>query len=236
MINQNRLQQQVQFYNLLERLEQKEGVRYLRNCHGRMEWPKRGIYFFMEDGEQRSDTGDGLRIVRVGTHAISGSSKTTLWNRLSQHRGNQKSGGGNHRGSIFRLIVGTAILDNLHIECDTWGKGSTAPRSVRDNEIEVEQLVSAYIGNMPFLWLDVGDQPGPNSQRGYIERNAIALLSNTGKPNLDSPSQSWLGHQCDRDRVKKSGLWNQNHTGEDYAPAFLDTLERLIDNLRVPAS
>ena len=33
-----------------------------------MYWPQRGVYFFMEDGEERSDSGSGLRIVRVGTH------------------------------------------------------------------------------------------------------------------------------------------------------------------------
>ena len=31
---------------------------------------------------------------------------------------------------------------------------------------------------MPFLWLEVPDPPGPDSLRGYIERNAIVLLSN----------------------------------------------------------
>jgi hypothetical protein len=30
---------------------------------------------------------------------------------------------------------------------------------------------------MPFLWLAADDDPGPSSQRAYIERNAIALLS-----------------------------------------------------------
>ena len=29
--------------------------------------------------------------------------------------------------------------------------------------------------------------------RGYIERNAIALLSNYGKPAIDPPSPGWLG-------------------------------------------
>ena len=38
---------------------------------------------------------------------------------------------------------------------------------------------------MSFLWLPIGDEPGPNSRRGYMERNAIALLSNYGKDPLD---------------------------------------------------
>jgi hypothetical protein len=48
--------------------------------------------------------------------------------------------------------------------------------------------VSEVIGKMSFLWLPVRDEPGPNSQRGYIERNVIALLSNDGKEPLDPPS------------------------------------------------
>jgi hypothetical protein len=33
---------------------------------------------------------------------------------------------------------------------------------------------------------------------------------------------------CDRDRVRASGLWKQNHIDESYDPAFLDDLERLV--------
>jgi hypothetical protein len=63
----------------------------------------------MEEGEERSHSGQGPRIVRVGTHALKGGSSTTLWKRLSQHKGQERSRRGNHRGSIFRLIVGTAL-------------------------------------------------------------------------------------------------------------------------------
>ena len=81
---------------------------------------------------------------------------------------------------------------------------------------------------MSFLWLAVNDAPGPASLRGYIERNAIALLSNYRKKALDPTSSSWLGHFCNRDLVRTSGLWNQNHVVERYDPEFLDTLERFI--------
>ena len=104
------------FYAILEDLsETTGGARLLSACTGRMDWPIRGIYFFQESGEIRTDTGSGPRIVRVGTHALKSGSRTTLWNRLAQHKGPAKTGGGNHRGSIFRLIVGTALMnDNEH--------------------------------------------------------------------------------------------------------------------------
>ena len=74
-----------------------------------MDWPPRGVYFFHESGEARSGTGGGPRVVRVGTHGLKSGSGSTLWDRLSQHRGSSRSGRGNHRGSIFRLIVGIAL-------------------------------------------------------------------------------------------------------------------------------
>ena len=66
----------------------------------------------------------------------------------------------------------------------------------------------------------------------YIEQNAIALLSNFGKLPLDPPSPNWLGHSCDRKRVRESGLWNSNHVAEDYDSTFLETLENLVNQMR----
>lgn len=217
------------FYATLEKLSVTiGGPRRLSDCSGRRDWPIRGVYFFQEAGETRTDSGSGPRIVRVGTHALKTGSRTTLWNRLAQHKGQAKSGGGNHRGSIFRLIVGTAVMNTDNLFIPTWGQGSSAPRDIRDREQALEQRVSHTIGNMPFLWLGITDDPGPDSLRGYIERNAIALLSNYNKPTLDAPSAHWLGQYCDREKVRQSGLWNQNHVDEMYDPAFLDTLEKLV--------
>ncbi len=84
---------------------------------------------------------------------------------------------------------------------------------------------------MPFLWLGIEDEAGPDSLRGYVERNAISLLSNFGNSPLDPPSQGWLGHFCNRERVRISGLWNSNHVDEGYDPAFLDTLEHLTNRM-----
>ena len=219
-------------YGLLGDLEnQIGGTRKLSDCSGRMNWSHRGVYFFQEEGEHRSEMGDDNRITRVGTHALKSGSGTKLWTRLSQHRGQARSGGGNHRGSIFRLIVGTALMEREGHDYPTWGQGSSAPREVRQHEQPLERAVSAVIGDMPFLWLAIEDEPGPESLRGYIERNAIALSSNFAKEPLNPSSQTWLGHLCNRERVRTSGLWNQNHVNEAYDPVFLDTMERLINQM-----
>jgi hypothetical protein len=221
----------VRFYRLLDRLEESiGGKRRLGDCSGRMSWPRRGVYFFFENGEQRSDTGGGARVVRVGTHALRNGANTNLWDRLSQHQGVFRTGGGNHRGSIFRLVVGTAVASCEKRELPrTWGRGGTADRSVREPEHLHETCVSAVIRSMPFLWLGIDDQPGPGSLRGFIERNAIALLSNYDRTPLDPPSEYWLGRHCDRERVRGSGLWNQRHVEEHHEPGFLNVLENLVD-------
>ena len=230
-----RLDHLKQFYASLALLEKRfGGARRLSDCSGRTWWPKRGIYFFLEPGEACTDTGKGPRIVRVGTHALKAGASTTLWKRLRQHRGVARTGGGNHRGSIFRLIVGAALIEKNGLDYPSWGQGSTAPREVREQEQPLERAVSTVIGDMPFLWLTIEDEPGPDSLRGYVERNAIALLSNFGKHPIDPPSRSWLGYHCNRERVRESGLWNSNHVDEAYEPAFLDTLARLIDQMEKP--
>lgn len=55
-------------------------------------------------------------------------------------------------------------------------------------EEPVETAVSAYLGQLPFLWLPIEDEPGPDSLRGFIERNVIALASGLHEPVIDPPS------------------------------------------------
>jgi hypothetical protein len=203
-------------YDLLADLEVRcGGKRTLAGCDAARGWPARGVYFFFEYGEARED-GHTPRVVRVGTHALR-PSVTTLWNRLAQHKGNARGarpGGGSHRGSIFRLHVGSALLARGDWPAGlraSWGVGSTAPSTVRADEYALERLVSAHIGAMPFLWVAVGDAPGPGSDRGVIEAGTIALLSNYDRPVIDPPSPNWLGHQARSERIRSSGLWNVNH-------------------------
>ncbi len=236
----NRLGDLLRFYDLLDRLShQIGGPRQLAESTGRHRWPERGVYFFFEPGEMRLDTGKGPRVVRVGTHAITNESRTTLWSRLSQHRGNAGNKGGNHRGSVFRGLVGAALQAKAASPAvRSWGHKQDARNAslslglsletLQAEERPVEVAVSQYIGGMPFLWIAVPDRPGTGSDRSTIERGAISLLSNWERPPLDPPSETWLGLLSDRDRVSGSGLWNVQHVAEDYDPAFLQLLEERV--------
>ena len=158
--------------------------------------------------------------------------------RLRQHRGSE-SGGGNHRGSIFRLLIGQALLAEMSSQkCRSWGvagdkkKASQAlnvdRKTIDVSELPVEMAVSQKICKMPFICLGVDDEPGKGSLRSIIERNSIALLSNFDGHCIDLPSDSWLGHRSDRELVRRSGLWNQRHVNEAYNSGFLDVVESLI--------
>ena len=81
---------------------------------------------------------------------------------------------------------------------------------------------------MSVVVLPVEDEPGPKSLRGFIERNAIALLSGYVEACIDPPSMDWLGFHSTRERVRRSGLWNSNHVEETPDPAFHATLRDLI--------
>ena len=96
----------------------------------------------------------------------------------------------------------------------------------------MEMKVSRYIGAMPFLFVPILDAPGPDSKRGYIERNAIALLSGYNTAVADTPSPQWLGFHSSRERVRRSGLWNDDHVNEDYSPESLNVLAGLIDAMK----
>ena len=222
-----------QFYDLLDQLaENVNGSQELRDCDGYMDWPDRGVYFFFASDESRAN-GKHRRLTRVGTHAVSEGSGTSLWNRLRTHRGalsGTYEGGGNHRGSVFRKRVGGALIEreSLHDDYPKWGDGSTAARELRLNELEMEQRVSTYLRELPFLWVDVDDEPGPESARAYLERNAIALVSNYDKSPVDPRADEWLGTDSRSEKIRESGLWNVNHVDESYDPDFLDRLAEAV--------
>jgi hypothetical protein len=220
-----------QFYMLLDELAARlGGPRRLRDCTGADGWPSHGVYFFYEDGETR--TGGSARIVRIGTHALTATSRASLWARLRQHRGRLASrnpGGGNHRASVFRRHVGAALIrrgewpDGL---LGVWLDRTRRPEWA-DEDARVEREVSRYIGAMPFLWLPVPDEPGGGSHRGYLESNSIALLS-ARAGTIDRPSTGWLGCDSPEAEIRESGLWNVHHVNALYQPEFLKILDSYV--------
>jgi hypothetical protein len=49
----------------------------------------------------------------------------------------------------------------------SWGTDNSAPKSTRLAEVPLERDVSAVIGAMPFLWIEVADAAGAGSDRAY---------------------------------------------------------------------
>ena len=224
------------FYELIEELAHNTGGPHpLANIFELNDLPNRGVYFFFEDTELRTNSAQANdqfgRVVRVGTHALKPGAKSTVKGRLKQHHGNKRSMVGNHRGSVFRSILGTCFVNDFK-GCDTWGIGQAANAEVRNNEQPLEERVSQYIRQMQFLILDVDDEPARDSNRGFIEQNSIALLSNYNENNeqlkIDPPSNNWLGFNCDRPLVQQSGLWNQQHVDINYDANFLDVFEQYL--------
>ncbi|MBK8064302.1 MAG: hypothetical protein IPK29_09830 [Betaproteobacteria bacterium] len=153
----NRLRDLDRLYALISRLASR------RNCidpqlvsRSSKTVPQKGIYFFFQQDEFRMTQPLEMRVVRIGTHAVSKGSKSTLWNRLRTHRG-AVDGSGNHRGSIFRLHVGDALLRKLKTESrfPEWGVGQSANAAIRDMEKEMELEVSKTISSMPVQWLNI---------------------------------------------------------------------------------
>jgi hypothetical protein len=168
------------------------------------------------------------RVVRVGTHALTATSQATLWGRLRQHRGHltgTRPGGGNHRASVFRRHVGAALITRDGLPAgllESWLDRHGPRPNWADHEARLEEAVSQWIGNMPFLWLSVPDR----ADRGYIERNSIAVTSCLAE-GLDPPSPGWLGLHAVRPEISQSGLWNVDHIRHHYEVGFPNRFEQL---------
>ena len=127
-----------------------------------------------------------------GRHAWAPPLSSTLWKRLSQHRGNSGGGfpgGGNHRGSIFRLHVGEALLasGDYPPEISRPGGGGLGATGGPYREYPLERDVSTYIRAMPFLWVDVDDpptRPVNGADRTRRDRLAEQLRQTASRPSI----------------------------------------------------
>lgn len=217
------------FYGLLEKLAtgQKGGMSLSLESQ-RVELPRRGVYFFLDPEERLDFDPSRLRVVRVGTHAVSAGSKSTLRQRLRTHVGGTDLVG-SHRSSVFRLHVGRALITKERIpNLTSWGVGSVASVVVREQEVGLEKRVSEYIRRMSVLWLDIPDEPGPRSDRAFIEQNSIALLSRYAVDH-DLASAKWLGRHSTHQRIRSSALWNLNYVSLDHTDSFLEVLAYYVD-------
>ena len=208
------------------------GKRRLGDANWSSGCPRQGVYFFFERGEAR--TSGRSRVVRVGTHGVSAGSKTTLGGRLGQHRGADAGrwpGGGNHRGSVFRKHLGFAMLgasaEEFGDAAPTWGHGGSASAAFRDREWRLEREVSLTIREMPVIWVAVPGEASREADRKVIERGAIALLAKATRLG-DPPSAEWLGNSSPYPAVRRSGLWNVHHVGEEPDSSFLRVLRRHV--------
>ena len=141
---------------------------------------------------------------------------------------------------MYRKRVGEAIIEkhDLHEDYPDWDKRwSSIDRErseVRDEEYILERRVSAYIREQPFLWVNLNDEPSSDSERAYLERNAIALLSNFGEQTIDPRDDGWLGRYSQSREIRESGLWNVNHVDEKPGSEFLNLLEKAIIDTTSP--
>jgi len=202
------------FYDLLNKLENLFPKRTLSQLTSK-ELPEQGVYFFFETNEKRQESNE-LRVVRVGTHAAQSGSKATLYDRLSKHRGTVKGGGGKHRSSVQRELIGDSFINKLQIAKNYPNWAIRSHKSIKETlvgEIDLEIKISNYIvENMPFISLAVPGKSGKDNLRSYIEKNSIALLSNYEKTQkVNPPSRDWLGYHSSSELVKQSGLWNRQY-------------------------
>lgn len=213
----NREQHIAIFYDLLKKVIEKFPLQTLNNL-GSVELPSQGVYFFFEEGETRNNKTDS-RVVRIGTHAAVANSKASLYDRLYNHKG-YKDLSGNHRGSVFRKLIGLSLTNRDKLDYKYWGDKSKKKDSiVKLSEKPLEMIVSQYLNKMPFTVLEVNGPSSKTNARALIEENSIALLSNFNKTPIDFHSPEWLGIYSKVDKVISSGLWNSDYVDQNYIAA-----------------
>ena len=190
--------------------------------------PKRGVYLFLDPAEPNFRM-NAPRVVRIGTHAVSTGSQASLRGRLRNHLG-PANAIGNHRGSIFRLHVGRAMLEAGpgHAALASWGEGQDAGPEIKALEKTHELMVSNYLQQLEVVLLNIDDPPSKSSLRAHVETQLIALFSESLRP-IDIPSSRWLGSSSPVPLVRQSGLWNIRGVGGKYDPFGVGSVRAMLE-------
>jgi hypothetical protein len=201
-----------ELYAIFDQVRGEGGIETLREAL-RRPLPEQGVYFFFDPTEKTRFSVALPRLVRVGTHGVSAGSRATLRDRLRTHFGTS-DGYGNHRGSVFRLHVGEALIrrDGLRDRYPNWGLGQSSTGAVRDNERPLENKVSEIIADLLVGCVAVSDKSTKESARSLIERLSIALFTENFLP-VEAPSGNWLGLYSKHEVIVKTGLWNLRDSG-----------------------
>jgi len=217
---------------LYDVLPRKRGTNYLFPLHNlsQASLPDQGVYVFLNPSE-KNFRGEKSRIVRIGTHAVSEGSKATLKERLSNHLG-PKNGAGSHRGSVFRLHVGRAMLEQSasYSTLPSWGDGQNTTTEIRALEAGHEAKVSEYLSRLDVLIIPASDAANKQSIRADIERQLIALCSQDYQ-SIDQPAPDWLGQWSPAEPIRRSGLWNVRDVAGTYDGFGRGSVREIIEIL-----
>lgn len=160
--------------------------------------PVNGIYILFEKGEEAHGA---ERIVRIGTHT----GQDNLRSRLKEHFINEVKD-----RSIFRKNIGRCLLKGDDFLND-W-ELTPLIREVRESnpqidfarQQEIEKQVSQVIRDkFSFVVIPVEDK----EERLQLESKIISTVSLCKDCK---PSESWLGFDSPKDKIKESGLWLVN--------------------------
>lgn len=182
--------------------------------------PANGIDLLFEKGEVAHG---GDRIVRVGTHT----GQNQLPNRLIEHFLKP-----NKDRSIFRKNIGRALLNREEDDFLAHWNLDLTSRSSRDRyedlvdhhkQADVERKVTEYIqSSFSFTVLEVPDR----TERSALARGLIGTVASCAECR---PSESWLGYDSPKPKIRDAGLWQEQHIGA--APLSAAHIESLDDRL-----
>ncbi|WP_292471441.1 hypothetical protein [Methanolobus sp.] len=186
--------------------------------------PNNGIYILFEKGESGHNAD---RIVRVGTH--SGDDRLRI--RLRQHFIKENKDDSILRGHIGRALLNKdndPFLEQWYIKVKT--KKDKAKHSGRIDlatRASTEKKVSQYIrDNFSFVVFEVTDK----DKRMELESKLISTLSLCTECK---PSLNWLGNHSPKEKIKMSGLWNEQKLNkESLSEKDFEELRRILMNFK----